>query len=240
MPSDILIIRHVPHESAGTIEAFLKYHKLSFDYLNAYNGDKIPRTLKSYQALIVMGGPMNVDETLEYPFLTDEATLIQNCIKERKPVIGVCLGAQLMAKALGARVYKGHQKEIGWFPIQWTSEAKQDPVFKLTGQKEETVFHWHGDTFDLPKGAVRLASSKEYPNQLFKYGDMAYAFQFHIEVTAQMVKEWMGENQNDFKGTENYLDKKSITENIDQRAKLLSDLAHPIYKELFRQFGVIK
>ncbi len=239
MSAQFLIIRHVPHESAGTIESFLVQHKISFEYLNAYDGAKVPHDLNPYQALIVMGGPMNVDETREFPFLADEVTLIQNTIKNKKPVIGVCLGAQLMAKALGAKVYKGHKKEIGWFPIEWSKDAALDPVFNNISKTAKTVFHWHGDTFDLPNGAVRLASSKEYPNQLFKYGNSAYAFQFHVEVTADMARDWMKENQSDFWGTESYLDPKSVTADADSKAKVLADLAFPIYEKLFRQFGLI-
>lgn len=239
MSSKVLIIRHVPHESAGTIESFLTDHKLNFEYLNPYDGIQVPHALKAHDALIVMGGPMNVDETREYPFLADEVKLIQDCIQAKKPVIGVCLGAQLMAKALGSKVFKGPRKEIGWYPIELSTEAAKDPVFNRAN-KTETVLHWHGDTFDLPKGATLLASSKIYPNQLFKYGSKAYAFQFHIEVTAPMVRDWMKENSSDLAGTQSYLDPKSITDKLDQKAESLSALAFPIYEKLFSQFGLIQ
>lgn len=235
MSSSILIIRHVPHESAGTIETFLHQNQISFDYLNAYDNVPIPASLSQYHALIVMGGPMNVDETQKYPFLSGEIALIQNCIRDKKLVVGICLGAQLIAKALGARVYPGRRKEIGWFPVEWLPEAVQDPVLRGAAASPRMVFHWHGDTFDLPNGAACLASSAEYPNQLFRYGDSVYGFQFHIEVTADMVKAWMDENKNDFTGTESYLDRHAITDDVEQKTALLGEFAYPIYEKLFRQ-----
>ncbi len=112
-------------------------------------------------------------------------------------------------------------------------------MFKPVSHESKMVFHWHGDTFDLPKGAILLASSKEYPSQLFRFGESAYAFQFHIEVTSEMAIEWMSENQNDFIGTERYLDPKSVTKDVETKAAALSNLAYPIYENLFRRFRLI-
>ena len=132
------------------------------------------------EGLVVMGGPMGVYETDKYPFLAHECRLIAELIRRERPVLGVCLGAQLLARALGARVFPGHGPEIGFGSVELTKEGKEDPLFGPSGPSFP-VFHWHGDTFELPEGATLLASSTQYPHQAFRFGDYAYALQFHIE-----------------------------------------------------------
>jgi GMP synthase (glutamine-hydrolysing) len=145
-----------------------------------------------------MGGPMNVYEHTAYPWLLDEDILIRNCLKERVPILGICLGSQLLAKAANSKVKAGHAKEIGWRPIRLDQSAEADPVF--AGMEEEfSVFHWHGDTFDLPDGATLLASSEMYANQAFCLNQNCYAFQFHIEVTETMIQEWCAAYPDDLK-----------------------------------------
>jgi len=175
--SEILIFKHVPFEGPGTFQDALKEREIRYREINLYE-EASPANLDGCRGLIVMGGPMNVYEENEYPFLKDEDRLIKEALAKKLPMIGVCLGAQLMAKAAGAKVTKGGKKEIGWYPLHITEEANSDPVFKAL-PKEVEVFQWHGDTFDIPKGAVRLASSDLFPNQAFRIGDNAYAFQFH-------------------------------------------------------------
>lgn len=137
---------------------------------------------------------MAVYEMHKYPYLINEAQLINAAIRANKHVLGVCLGAQMVAHALGARVYAGGQKEIGWYEIALTPDGMKDPLMSslaLDGKNRAQVFQWHGDTFDLPAGAVRLASSDLYPNQAFRYSDGVYALQFHIEVTPKIVSDWL-------------------------------------------------
>lgn len=139
--------------------------------------------------LIVMGGPMGVYEQDRYPFLKRELSFIRKAMEADKPVLGICLGSQLIAHALGARVYPNAKKEIGWYRVHLTSEGKKDPLMK--GANAPWVFQWHGDTFDLPRGARRLASSTLCKNQAFRYGDNVYALQYHLEVDGPMIREWL-------------------------------------------------
>ena len=142
-----------------------------------------------------MGGPMNADETDRFPFLADEVRWLRQAVDTGLPVLGVCLGAQLLAKALGARVYANRVKEIGWYATELLPAAADDRLF-CDIASPVTVFHWHGDTFDLPHGAVQLARSAQCENQAFRFGPSAYALQFHLEMTAAMIDEWLCEGNN--------------------------------------------
>jgi GMP synthase-like glutamine amidotransferase len=137
---------------------------------------------------------MAVYEMDRTPYLKDEALFIKKAVHAHKHVLGVCLGAQMLAHVLGARVYPGGAKEIGWYDVTLTEEGMRDECMAglaVDSGKTARVFQWHGDTFDLPQGAVRLASSALYPNQAFRYGDHVYALQFHIEVTPGIVGGWL-------------------------------------------------
>ena len=149
----------------------------------------IPK-LRNYDGLVVLGGPMNVDETDEYPYLVPETEAIREFIDMDAPVLGICLGSQLIAKALGARVLKNPEKEIGWYDVSTTEEGKRDPLLGVFSEVEK-VFQWHGDTFEIPQGASHLATSSACANQAFRYGDKVYGFQFHIEVDAPMIERWL-------------------------------------------------
>ncbi|MDP3939245.1 MAG: type 1 glutamine amidotransferase [Deltaproteobacteria bacterium] len=174
-------LQHVPFEGLGSIEAWASEtgHLLRFTRLFA--GEKLPG-VADFDWLIVMGGPMNVDEEDRYPWLAAEKQLISRAIEEGRAVLGLCLGAQLIARALGARVYPNAQKEIGWFPIEMTEASRHDPLFREFPGRFE-AFHWHGDTFDLPEGAVRIARSEACENQGFVYRDRVIGLQFHLETT---------------------------------------------------------
>ncbi|HWR58362.1 MAG TPA: type 1 glutamine amidotransferase [Thermodesulfovibrionales bacterium] len=193
----VLILKNIPSEGPGTIEDFLREKGIHYRTVNCQNGDV--RKAEDFEVLVMLGGPMSVNEEDIYPFLKTEMELARSFITEGKKVLGICLGAQVMAKALGARVYRGREPEIGWYDVELTEDGIRDPLIKKlavhprTGDfyKRFKVFHWHGETFDIPSGAVRLAKSEMYSNQAFRYGDNAYAFQFHIEVTKEMIYEWL-------------------------------------------------
>jgi GMP synthase (glutamine-hydrolysing) len=138
------------------------------------------------RGLVVMGGSMGVYEADRYPFLRDELRLIEDALQRDLPILGICLGSQLLAAALGAPVFPSGIKEIGWYPIEFDAEARRDPLFAGMPEHLE-AFHWHGDTFQLPAGATRLASSKKTREQAFRYGQRAWGLQFHLEVTAPVV-----------------------------------------------------
>ncbi len=189
----VLIIKNIGSEGPGTIEEHLRAEKLPYSMIHLEKGETAPH-ISAFTHLVIMGGPMAVYEMEQYPFLKDEALLIESAIRANKRILGVCLGAQMLAHTLGARVYPGGKKEIGWYEVTLTDEGMQDPcVSQLAcdGRHAAWVFQWHGDTFDLPADAVRLASSDAYPNQAFRYSDRVYALQFHIEVTPGIVFNWL-------------------------------------------------
>lgn len=179
------ILQHVACESAGAIGDALQRQGIAQRVVRIFAGEPVPRELTD-DALVVMGGPMGVYESDRYPHLLDELRLIEDALRRERPLVGVCLGSQLVAAALGARVYPSGFKEIGWYPVDLTDAALTDPVLGRAPRRF-TAFVWHGDVFDLPRGAVHLASTEMTAHQAFRYGEDAYALLFHLEVTRAQV-----------------------------------------------------
>jgi GMP synthase (glutamine-hydrolysing) len=175
-------IRHIAFEDVGTLKGVLDEAGYGLTYLDAGVDDLAPA--EAADLLIVLGAPIGVYEEEAYPFLVPELDLIARRLKADRPTLGLCLGAQLMAKALGATVYPGPAKEIGWAPLSFVGDALRE----LDGV---AVLHWHGDTFDLPEGAERLASTALTPNQAFSMGRNILALQFHAEAEARMFERWL-------------------------------------------------
>lgn len=196
MRKKVLVVQHVPGEGLGIIGPGLESHGMDAHFVRIFKNGEIPDTLDGYAGLIVLGGPMGVYEEKIYPFITKELNLLESALRDAKPVLGICLGAQLLAKAAGANVYKGHAKEIGWSKVRLNEDGRSDRLFRALPE-ELTVFQLHGDTFDLPRGGVLLASSDVYPNQAIRVGSRAYGLQFHIEVTERMVADWIQMNIED-------------------------------------------
>jgi GMP synthase (glutamine-hydrolysing) len=186
-----LVLSHIVFEDLGLFEAPLRARGFEIESVLAASASYPLQRAESCDLLVVMGGPMGVYEEQDYPFLTGEIALIRQRLASRKPILGICLGAQLMAAALGARVYPGtNGKEIGWSALQAASNLTPPKWFApLLGEGLE-VLHWHGDTFDLPPGVLHLASSRLYANQAFAVEDFALALQFHPEVTAEGLESW--------------------------------------------------
>jgi len=193
----VLILKNIPTEGPGTIEDFLLENNINYTVVET-SSEELP-SVEKYDALIIMGGPMSVNETDTYPYISREIELVREFISKGRKVFGICLGAQIIAKALGSKIYAGTGKEIGWYDIELQENGYKDPLItKLAThpragdlRKKFKVFHWHGETFDIPEGALKIAKSELYPNQAFRYGKNAYAFQFHIEVTKEMIYEWL-------------------------------------------------
>ena len=182
-------VRHVAFEDLGSFESVLSDHGYSIVYVEAGVGDLQEIDPREPELLIVLGGPIGAYEEAIYAFVLDELEILEERLAADLPTLGVCLGAQLMARALGARVYPGHQKEIGWTPLRLT-DAGQRSCLGLLASEKTAVLHWHGDTFDLPSGATRLASTSIYENQAFFWGRRTLALQFHLEVTTKGLERW--------------------------------------------------
>jgi GMP synthase (glutamine-hydrolysing) len=188
-PKTALAIRHVPFEDLGTLEAVLAVHGHGITYREAGVDDLAAIDHAGPDLLIVLGGPIGAYEEEAYPFVLDELRLLERRLAAGLPTLGICLGAQLMARALGAKVYPGPRKEIGWSPLRLTEAGKQS-CLRLLAPEHTAVLHWHGDTFDLPPGAARLASTEAYENQAFAWGRNGLALQFHAEVTLKGLERW--------------------------------------------------
>ena len=184
---DVLILQHVRPEPPGTIADALDQRGLSHRTTKIFQNEPVPDTLNA-NGLVVMGGPMGVGNLDTRPHLRREIDLIEQALENARPVLGICLGSQLLAHTLGADVQPGPQKEIGWYEVTLTDAAANDPLFQNI-DAPFTAFHWHGDVFTLPDGAVSLAQSAQTEHQAFRYGDMAYGLLFHLEVTSEMVTD---------------------------------------------------
>lgn len=177
-------LQHVPFEGLGSIENWLKANGYKISATHLYQSVEFP-DVKDIDLLIIMGGPMSVNDEADLPWLTAEKQFVKKTIEAGKPVLGICLGAQMIANAMGAKVYPNSKKEIGWFPIQNTSENKN--LFQFP--ESATVFHWHGETFDLPSNAKLLASSQACMNQAFQIGENVMGLQFHLETTPKSLDD---------------------------------------------------
>ena len=185
-----LAIRHVPFEDLGLIEPVLAARGIRSRYLDAGVDDISPAALAAADLLVVLGGPIGAYEESAYPFLVDELKAIEGWLGTGRPLLGVCLGAQLMARALGARVYPGRRKEIGFDVVQLTAAGQRSPLGAL-GAAGHRVLHWHGDTFDLPRGAELLASSAVTPHQAFRTRPGVLGLQFHVEARFAGFERWL-------------------------------------------------
>jgi GMP synthase (glutamine-hydrolysing) len=183
----ILVLQHCACEELGTIGKVLKQIGVAPHYIRSFEGQSVPKEIGDGVGLIVLGGPQSAYDQGKHPFLRDEINLIEHALNHEKPVLGVCLGSQLLAATLGATVYPGRRKEIGWNRVTLTEACCSDSVF--TGIPQSfTAFHWHGDIFDLPRGTIPLASSPVTPNQAFRYAPSAYGLLFHLEVSLPQVR----------------------------------------------------
>ena len=191
--SEILVLQHIHCETLGIIEQVLVRYGLTPRYIEIFAGEPVPRRMGHAAGLVVLGGPMSVYEQSRHPHLVDEMHLIDRAVKDETPILGICLGSQLLAAVLGAQVRRAERQEIGWHPVTMGELAGADalfsPVLEEAGEPAFTAFHWHGDAFALPAGAESLASSQTTAHQAFVYGRNAYGILFHMEVTEKIIGE---------------------------------------------------
>lgn len=182
-------LQHAAHEDSGCIEPWLRSRGHAVSHTRLYAGEPLPE-VASFDWLIVMGGPMNIYEYDRHPWLRDEKVFINDAVVTKKKALGICLGSQLFSDVLGGKVTKNKYQEIGWFNVNMESDADKSSMMSGVDGRY-LAFHWHGDTYALPPGARRLASSEACPQQAFSWGDRVLGLQFHLEVTADNAREWL-------------------------------------------------
>ena len=228
-PDTIHVIQHVAFEDLGTLED--TFYQLGFRVRYFEAGlDNLKKAFEHQGLTIILGGPIGVNDVEDYPYIQEEIDLLKIRLANDLPTIGICLGAQLIASALGAKVYVGNQKEIGW------SKLKISPAVNnlLTPLKDIEVLHWHGDTFELPNNAVHLASSDLYENQAFKYGNNILALQFHIEASTDSLEKWLIGHHVELR--QNNLNIRNLRQNNLEFAPTLESKAHEIIHNFMKQY----
>lgn len=188
--SRILVLQHVAAEPLGTLDPLIRARGHRIRYVNFQHHPDAAPSMDRYHGLIVLGGPMNVQDHAQRPHLVTEMRLIEQALGQDKPVLGICLGSQLLAHVLGAPIRRHRQSEIGWYSLDTTPAGREDAVLKPLGDSAP-VFQWHSYTFDIPATADHLALTSSCENQAFRYGSNAYGFQFHLEVDEALVRRWL-------------------------------------------------
>jgi GMP synthase (glutamine-hydrolysing) len=234
----ILVLQHVAHESLGTLNPLLKQAGFRIRYVNFGRDPGAEPRLEGYEGLIVLGGPMNVDQIDRHPHLRTEVELVERALDRDIPVLGICLGAQLIARALGASVGPAGQKEIGWYDVSLREPGREDALLSNFDQTER-IFQWHGDTFDIPRGAEHLASSELCPNQAFRYGDKVYGLQFHLEVDPGMIDRWLDlpANREEMEASAGIADPEEIRRESAQHIERIRGLADRTFGRWIETFG---
>jgi GMP synthase-like glutamine amidotransferase len=226
-------LQHVPFEGLGRIAPWLEAAGYELTNTRFFESAALP-DLKKIDLLLVMGGPMSVNDEDEFPWLVSEKQFICEAIHSGKSVLGICLGAQLIASATGARIYRNSFKEIGWFPIYGISSNDRS-IFSFPPSVH--VFHWHGETFDLPSGATRLAKSDKCANQAFQLGKSVIGLQFHLETTPKAAREIVSNCRNDLVPSEYIQTEQEILSVKPERYKSINQLMGNILSFLLRNDG---
>jgi len=222
----IYVFRHLAWEGPGYLATFLERRGVAQRLVAIDEGAALPRTVDGASALVFMGGPMSVNDPL--PWIDQECRLIREAMGRGMPVLGHCLGGQLIAKALGATVRANPVREIGWFPVEQRPEGRDNPWLNNLPPRFE-VLHWHGETFSIPEGATPLLRSEHCANQAFSIGS-ALALQFHVEMTEEIVEQWATLNRDDLaQPSQTVQTPDQLRENLSARIAALNSLADPIY-----------
>lgn len=212
---NIHYFQHVAFEGLGAIEGLLLNQGHTLTATHFYTDDYTVPDINSIDALIIMGGPMSVYDDHAYPWLHAEKAFIEDCIQQGKKVLGICLGAQLIAVCIGAHVYTATNKEIGWFPVFPTDECHTVPWFYNLFKNNLTVFHWHGDKFEIPyDDSICLLYSEANDNQAFMKGGSVIALQFHLEATAETVQQMIAHGEHELKQTRFIQSKEQLEEGL--------------------------
>lgn len=237
----ILVFQHVPYEPLGTLDPLLKESGFRIRYVNFGRNPELRPALEKYAALIVLGGPMNCDQIDHHPNLATEVEVIREAVECDMSVLGICLGAQLLAKALGGSVKRNRHREIGWYDVDLTESGAVDPVLSVFARRER-VFQWHEDGISLPKdpAIAHLASSPCNEVQAFRYGEHAYGFQFHLEVDSGLIERWLKvpENQSVLEDEVGNIDPDAIRRQTAQSVSKLQELSRQTFGRWIDKFEI--
>lgn len=235
----ILVFQHVPYEPLGTLDPLLKEAGFRIRYVNFGREPRARPTLDRYSALIVLGGPMNADQIDSHPNLTTEVEIIREAVERDMSVLGICLGAQLLAKSLGGSVSRNAVPEIGWHHVNLTEAGSREPVLAAFDRSQE-VFQWHEDGISLPPDAVCLAESAASPVQAFRYGEHAYGFQFHLEASRPLIERWLTvpDHQQLLSDESANIDVEQIRRRSDTSIEHLQSLSHRTFSSWIERFEI--
>jgi GMP synthase (glutamine-hydrolysing) len=227
---NLLILQHEPHEGIGAWEPLFQVSGRKVTTRNLFSGEKVPQEeeILAWDGIVIMGGPMSANDGEKLSFIEDELRMIPQALELKIPLLGVCLGSQLIAKALKAKVSSGPKKEIGWYPLKLTPSSDKDVIFGGLGSPV-MMFQWHGETFDLPSGAIHLAQSDLYRHQAFRYTDRIYGLQFHPEMTDMMIRDWVDKGREEI--VEAGLSAEKILEDTSKYLPTLRHWAHQIARK---------
>ncbi len=234
----VLVFQHVPAEPLGTLDPMLRNRGHRIRYVNFHRDPDAKPDISRYNALIILGGPQMPDQGAKHPHLNEEMRCIEEALNREMPVLGICLGAQLLAYTLGGEVEPMNEWEIGWYDLQPTSAAAADPLFCSLTQAHP-VFQWHGYTFDMPEGAVHLASSVSCTNQAFRYGHHAYGLQFHLELDERLINRWLSlpEYLQDLEANGRSGDAATIRRQTHDLIGQSAELSHEIFGQFLQPLG---
>ena len=224
----VLVFQHIWCETPGIFLEVLREQKRPVETVKLFEGDRPPDNLSRFAGLVMMGGPMSVNDEADYPWLKAEDRLLKEALALDFPTLGICLGSQLIAKAAGGVVRQGPRKEIGWYPIRLSAAAGEDRLFRQCPDTIE-VFQWHGEYFDTPPGAVNLASSELYTCQAFSIGRNVYGLLFHLEVTGGMVTEWVATFREELDGVREHIRRDAILDDLPRRIGTLNQRARTLF-----------
>ena len=233
----ILVFQHVPYEPLGTLDPLLKESGFRIRYVNFSRQPELRPQLDKYAAVIVLGGPMNADQIDTYPNLKSEVEIIREAVAQDMSVLGICLGAQLLAKALGGSVQRNSVREIGWYDVELTAAGATDAVLSAFAPTQR-VFQWHEDGISLPAGTTHLARSAASEVQAFRYGEHAYGFQFHLEVDRSLIERWLTvpDNQAVLRDEGSRIDPDAVRRETEQSVAALQALSRRTFSRWIDRF----
>lgn len=233
----ILVFQHVPYEPLGTLDPLLKEYGFRIRYVNFGRDPEHRPSLEGYAALIVLGGPMNSDQIDSHPNLVTEVDIIREAVDREMSVLGICLGAQLLAKSLGGQVHRNPTREIGWHDVELTTDGQKDPVLADFATRQE-VFQWHEDGIALPANCEQLARSPASDVQAFRHGEHVYGFQFHLEVDESLIDRWLNvpENQPMLREESGSVDPAALRRQTRRSIRPLRELSRSTFSRWIERF----